>query len=518
MAITAFRAKAVVAGNGRLGNTLVVDGGKVAAIGDDLTADHTVECDGVITPGLRDAHFHPATYTASLVQPALKTAADFAEVGERLRVAIASLDPGVPVVGLRLDDETLAEGRLPTRLDLDALVADRPALLHRYCGHVAIANTAALDLAGIGQDTTDPIGGSLDRDDGFPNGVLRETAVTLVAAALARQQGSSVTPGQLSQAMRGLASLGLTSIGAIVGCGDSTWADLGDETELLAAAAADIPIKLSVFVIANDMAQLEAAATRVTGGNVRFVGLKAFGDGSFGGHTAAMRRPFSDKNTTGTLRLDHEWAVALGRQALTISQRIAIHAIGDLANARVLDVFDELIADGADPAQLRVEHASVLGRQEVARFAHSGVTASVQPAFIASETEWLEKRLGSERLRLAYAFRTLLDAGVPLAGGSDCPVEPPQPLWGMAAARDRCGLVPEESLTAEEALALFTSGAAAAIAEPSPLAAGSPADFVVLDRDPVAATPDELRHTEVTATYVDGVKVDVGSVGEVWRG
>ncbi len=518
MPLTAFSATAVVTGDGRLGDTLIIDDDKVVAIGDGLEADHKVEVDGVITPGLRDAHFHPATYTASLVQPALKTATDFAEVGERLHVAIASLDPGVPIVGLRLDDETLAEGRLPTRADLDALVSDRPVLLHRYCGHVAIANTAALDLAGIGPGTADPVGGSLDRDAGAPNGILRETAVTLVAAALAQQRGSSITPDQLSDAMRGLASLGLTSIGAIVGCGDSTWADLGDETQLLADAAVDIPIKLNVFIIAQDIEQLEAGAKRVVGGNVRFIGLKAFGDGSLGGHTAAMHEPFSDVDTVGTLRLDHEWAVGLARQALPMSERIAIHAIGDRANAAVLDVFDQLIADGADPAQLRVEHASVLGRPEIARFAHSGVTASVQPAFMASETEWLEDRVGPDRLPLTYPLRTLADVGVPLAGGSDCPVEPPHPLWGMAAARDRCGIVPEESLTSLEALALFTSGAAAAIAEPVPLAVGSPADFMVLDRDPLKATPDELRATNVLATYVDGALVDVSSVGQVWQG
>lgn len=518
MPTTAFSATAVVTGGGRLGDTLIIDDGKVAAIGDGLEADHKVEFDGVITPGLRDAHFHPATYTASLVQPALKTATDFAEVGERLHAATESLDPNVPIVGLRLDDETLAEGRLPTRADLDALVDDRPVLLHRYCGHVAIANTAALDLAGIGPATVDPVGGSLDRDDGSPNGILRETAVTLVASALAQQRGSSITPDHLSKAMRGLASLGLTSIGAIVGCGDSTWADLGDETQLLADAAADVPIKLNVFVIAQDVEQLEAAAKRVEGGNVRFIGLKAFGDGSLGGHTAAMHEPFSDVDTVGTLRLDHEWAVGLGRRALPISERIAIHAIGDRANAAVLDVFDQLIADGADPAQLRVEHASVLGRPEIARFAHSGVTASVQPAFMASETEWLEDRVGPDRLPLTYPFRTLTDVGVALAGGSDCPVEPPHPLWGMAAARDRCGIVPEEALTSHEALALFTSGAAAAIAEPVPLAVGSPADFVVLDRDPIKATPDELRETNVLATYVDGALVDVSSVGQVWQG
>jgi predicted amidohydrolase YtcJ len=508
---TTYRADAVITADGSIGDSLVVEGGKVAGIGRGLDAD--VALDGLITPGLRDAHFHPVTYAASLVQPVLKDASDFAEVGERLRAAAS--DPGAPVVGLRFDDEALAEGRLPTRHDLDAMISDRPVLLHRYCGHIGVANTAALDLAGVGRDTTDPAGGSLDRDDGVPNGILRETAITLVAAAIARQRGPSITPDQLSGAMRGLASVGITSIGAILGCGDSAWADLGDETELVAAAA-DIPIRLNVLVIARGIDQLEAAAARVSGGNVRFIGLKAFGDGSLGGHTAAMYEPFADAATTGTLRLDNDWAVALARRALPISERIAIHAIGDLANARVLDVFDRLIADGADPAQLRVEHASVLGREEIARFAHSGVTASVQPAFLASESEWLEKRVGPGRLPLTYPFRTLADAGVPLAGGSDCPVEPPQPLWGMAAARDRCGIVPEEGLSAAEALALFTTGAAAAIAEPVPLAVGSPADFIVLDIDPLAASPDDLRRAQVKATFVGGEPIDVAGVGNVW--
>ncbi len=318
--------------------------------------------------------------------------------------------------------------------------------------------------------------------------------------------------------MHGLASLGLTSLGAIIGCGDSTWADLGDETVLLAEALNDIPIKLNVLVIAQDMAQLEAAAERVTGGNVRFIGLKAFGDGSLGGHTAAMHEPFTDVDTIGKLRLDHGWAVGLSREALSISDRIAIHAIGDRANAAVLDVFEELINDGADPTQLRIEHASVLGKQEIARFASTGVTASVQPAFLASETEWLEDRVGPGRLPMTYPLRTLADVGVPLAGGSDCPVEPPHPLWGMAAAIDRCGIVPEQGLTNVEALALFTSGAAAAIAEPEPLATGSPADFVVLDRDPLASSPDQIREAKILATYVDGQAVDVSDVGNVWEG
>ncbi|MBT8218142.1 MAG: amidohydrolase family protein, partial [Acidimicrobiia bacterium] len=192
--------------------------------------------------------------------------------------------------------------------------------------------------------------------------------------------------------------------------------------------------------------------------------------------------------------------------------------IGDRANRAVLEFFAELIAKGADPGRLRIEHASLLGPRELDLFEELGVVASVQPAFMASETEWLVKRIGPHRMPSAYPLRTLSDRGVPLAGGSDCPVEPPHPLWGMAAARDRCGIVPEEALTPDEALDLFTGGAARSMLEPPPLEPGSPADFIILDRDPVTSTPDELREARVLATYVGGRRVDWPDDIVVWAG
>jgi len=468
---------------------------------------------GYIVPGLRDAHFHPVTYAASLVVPSLKSARDFAEIGERLRAAAASLVPGAPMSAIRLDDESLAEGRLPTRHDLDAMVSDRPLIIHRYCGHIAMANTAALRLAGVTAATADPVGGTLDRDEhGEPTGVLREMGIETVSLPLADQAGPAVTDDQVVDAMTALASVGLTSIGGIVGCGDGPWADLGDQFSQLLRVADRLPINVRVLVIGQDPDQLRDAARRLDeAGSPRltFLGVKIFGDGSLGGHTAAMHEPFADADTTGQLRFDATSSRPLVETALDLGGISAIHAIGDRANAAVLDFYDDLIGDGADPARLRIEHASILGPDEVAAFARLGVTASVQPAFMASETEWLEKRVGPDRLLQSYPLRTLLAAGVPLAGGSDCPVEPPHPLPGIAAARDRCGIVPEEGLTASEALDLFTFGAARALLEPEPLAVGSPADFIVLDVDPLDATPAELRTARVLATYVGGELVPV---------
>ncbi len=474
----------------------------------------------MIIPGLRDAHFHPVTYAALVAGTSLKSATDFRDLGARLQAAGARLPDGAPLTAMRLDDESLAEGRLPTRADLDRMVPDRPVLLHRYCGHVAVANTPALDLAGVGPDTADPQGGSLDRDGaGAPTGVLRETAVALVAQPLTARGGPALTPEALVRSMGALAGLGLTGIGAIVGCGEDAWADLGDQVAALRGVARELPIKLHALVIAATPAELEGQARSLDGcgPRLRFLGWKAFSDGSLGGHTAYLHEPFSDRpGERGMLRLDPGWGRQMADATLALGGKVAIHAIGDAANAAVLGLFEDVLTAGADPADLRVEHASVLGPGEIARFAATGATASVQPAFLASETTWLGKRLGN-RLPQAYAFRTLAEAGVPLAGGSDCPVEPPHPLWGMAVARDRAGIVPEEGLGPAQALALFTDGAAASLGEPPPLAVGSPADFAVLDVHPLTASPDDLRRAAVLATWVDGAPVPVPDA-EVWPG
>lgn len=514
-------ADAVRTAEGMLGDAVLVGSDTIVAVGgaDELIGRATVahRYRGVIVPGLRDAHLHPVPYTAAIAGVSLKAAVDMADVLAQIRSA-ADAAPG-PIVAFRLDDEALAELRLPTRDDLDGAVAEKPVLAHRYCGHVAVANSAALALADIHATTPDPPGGRIDRDEaGVPTGVLRETAIELVSTRLAGQ--AAVRPAALLAACGGLAGLGLTSVGAMVRPGDGPWASLGNEVELLAEVAEDLPIKVHAFVITSDPNELLAAREVLNGSGDRlsWLGLKLFADGSLGGHTAAMHRAFADApEETGTMRLTAADR-RLAETALAAGGMVAIHAIGDRACGSVLNLFADLISAGADPRRLRLEHASVMSSEDCVRAADLGIIVSIQPAFIGSETEWLEKRLGPERLPSAYPFASLERAGAHLAGGSDCPVEPPHPLRGMALARDRAGLVPEEGLGASAALRLFTAGAAAALAEPPPLAIGSPADLVVLDRDPIASTPDELRDTAVVATLVDGEEVAVDPEHDVWVG
>ncbi len=518
-------ADTVRSATGTHGDSLLLDGTRLAEVGDAalLRCSASTELHfegGTIVPGLRDAHFHPVGYAASLARPSLKQAMDFGEVAELLREAAAAAPRGAAIVGLRLDDESLSEERLPDRHYLDGLFPDRPVLLVRYCGHVAVANTAALAHAGITAATGDPEGGIIDRGPGgAPTGVLRETAIEPVTEALAPLE-APLDPDTLSAAVAGLASLGMTGMGGIVAVRQGLWGGGSSELQVLLDAAPLLPMPVGVLVIAHTPAELEEAARRLgdAPGSLRFLGLKAFADGSLGGHTAALRFPYADRpDLTGTDRLDAA-IEDLADTALRLGGRVAIHAIGDAAVGSVLDLYARMISRGADPAMLRVEHASVVGDKDVARFADLGVTAVVQPAFLSSEHSWLEKRLGEDRLRRTYAFRTLLETGVPIAGSSDCPVEPPSPLHGMAAARHRAGIIPDEALTGAEALSLFSDWSAAAIGEIARLEPGAPATFTVLDRDPVAADPATLGDARALATWVNGRRVewDLGKV--TWQG
>lgn len=515
-----FVADAVRSADGILGDGVLVSGSRIEAVGDAAELRRTGAVEerfpgATIIPGLRDAHFHPVAYAAAISGMSVRDVTSIAELASRLR-ARASGSSG-PLVAMRLDDEALAEKRLPTRDELDAAVADRPVAVHRYCGHIAVANSAALAAAHIDATTPNPEGGVIDRDgSGRPTGVLRETAVDLVSTRLSGTQ--PISPEQLVAALTGLAGLGLSSLGAMLRLGDGPWASLGNEVELLAAAGRRLPIKIHAFVIADDPEALAESKAMLdgAGARIRWAGVKRFSDGSLGGHTAAMFQPYADRaDATGTDRLGPDDR-RLAQSAVELGGSAAIHAIGDRACSNVLDMFEAMIADGVDPSRLRLEHASVLTDEDIARIARLGVIASVQPAFLASEVDWLEKRLGAARLPRTYPFASLERAGTRLAGGSDCPVEPPHPLRGMAAARDRAGIVPEEGLSATSALRLFTDGAASAIGEPAPLAVGSPADLAILDRDPVAATPDELRSAHVLETVVDGEAVLVDHTQPVW--
>jgi predicted amidohydrolase YtcJ len=508
-------AEAVRTQAGIIGTAVLIEHGKVVEVGDAellaLKANRVERYPGaVIIPGLGDAHFHPFGFAGTLTGLTLRSCRSIVDVRAAVLSFSSEQPSGAAVVGNRLDDQLLDQRRMPVRQDLDHVAA--PVLIFRVCGHVASANTAALELAGIGPNTQDPSGGTFDRDaEGNLTGVLREKAITLVSRAL---QTGPIRPEQVVQTMAGLPGLGMTRVGAMVSPGKGLWAGSGDELGDLLAVAKDLPVPMSVLIDTEEPEALEAAAQRLRGSaspKLSFLGVKLFSDGALGGHTAAMRDPFSDLNTKGTLRLRVKDMLPVARRSLALGGMVAVHAIGDAANHEVMDLMEVLIDGGADPADLRIEHASVLSRADVDRMAQLGVLATVQPAFVASELDWLEKRLGPERTRMTYAIKTLSEAGVRLGGSSDCPVEPPSPLWGMRWARDRAGLVSEQEVDGATALGLFTDGVHDALRLPQPMSLGAPASFVVMGEDPVTASPHDLPTLEVISTWVDGEPADVAS-------
>jgi hypothetical protein len=403
-----------------------------------------------------DHHFHPMGYAQMKTGLELMDSADLEQV--KARVSARAEQTSGAIIGQRLNDEGLAELRLPTRIDLDEAVPDRPVVLYRYCGHIAVANSVALRLAGIDATTPDPPGGAFDRDrTGFPTGVLRETALLVIGNAIA-PLAEAPSDGDVLEALRGLLDYDLGSVTGMVSATDPIWCGVGDELEALCRMAPELPLDINVYVITENPADLVSAAKRITeaDGRLSFSGWKGFADGSFGGHTASMYEAFSDKpDATGTLRLYPGQALTMADASLEIGGGVALHAIGDRANDAVLDVFESLISNGADPSLLRVEHASLLTEAAIERMARLGVTASVQPAFLGSEASWLHKRLGEERMQRVYPFHSLEEAGVNLIGGSDSPVELPDPHCGIRAAVNRPGFNADEALTMDQATALF---------------------------------------------------------------
>ncbi len=511
----------VLSGVGVVGNSVAIDKGVITAIGDradiERHGDRVVTFDGAfVCAGFRDAHIHAIPYAALLSGCSLKSATTIDDLVDRVATFARSVPPGHPIVATRFDDESLRERRLPTRDDLDRAVPDRPAVIYRYCGHIAVANSKALEASKIDETAQDPPGGLIDRDGrGVPTGVLRETATGLISSALAR--GEALAPSKLIDAMTRLAGLGITSIGAMVGYGESPFEKLAAESQLWREVAPELPIKVHALSIASTPHDLAASARMMTdaGSRLQWLGVKRFADGSLGGHTAAMCEPFTDDDTTGTYRLT-DADIEVSRHSLTLGGMVAIHAIGDRAVTGVLEVFEALIDGGAHPGDLRMEHVSMASPALIERFARSGVTAVVQPAFLASESAWVGSRVGTERMKWVYPFRSMLDAGISVAGSSDCIVEPPHPLWGIAAAMDRYGINEEEALSGTQALGLFTDGAVGAIREAAPLAVGSPADLVVIDTDLTTASPQEVRSTQVIETFVDGGAVIVDRSLPTW--
>ncbi|MEO0996190.1 MAG: amidohydrolase, partial [Pseudomonadota bacterium] len=500
---------------------LLLDGEHVVATGTgELAGKHpdATRVDGrgrTVVPGLIDAHGHVsglgfAAERVDLVDvPSLSAATNAV-------AAFAAANPDTAWVLGRGWNQVLWDGDgFPTAADLDAAVPDRPVWLRRIDGHAGWANTAALAAAGIDETTATPTGGRILTDaDGRPSGVLIDAAMQLVEAVIP-PPGDADLERVISAALARLASRGVTSVH-----------DAGvpiAETRVYRRLAGRGAMPVRVYaMLAGAGRHLDAFGEPLHdagGGFLTIAGVKLYADGALGSRGAALLADYSDEpGNRGLLFADTAALAADIRKSNAAGFQAAVHAIGDAANKVVLDAFERAQGDDAGALRNRIEHAQIVRREDLERFAALEVIASMQPIHATSDKNMAEDRVGPTRILGGYAWRSMLAAGAVVAAGSDFPVEPENPLFGLHAAvtrKDRGGQpdggwYPDEALTREQALRAFTYHAAYAARQEGwlgQLAAGMKADFVVLDRDFFTADADDLWRIRVLETWVNGKRV-----------
>ncbi|HEY0786204.1 MAG TPA: amidohydrolase [Acidobacteriaceae bacterium] len=506
-------------------SAIAIAQGKVLAVGgdDELTARYQgpattlIDLHGAFAmPGFNDAHVHLASaghIKLSVDQTSCRT---LAEMQARIARAAAAAAPGAWLTGGGWD-HTLWPGRtLPTRADLDAVTADHPALFQRVDGHIAIANSAALAAAGIGPRTPDPPGGHIDRDaTGQATGIVRESpALALIETHIPPPSAEDRRRG-LELALADAAAHGITSVQDF-----STWEDflvlesLEREGRLPVRVTEWLPFDAPLPILKKWRAAHPADDPMLHTGM-----LKGFLDGSLGSRTAAMLAPYADDpGNSGLPRYQQATLNSMAAERAAAGFQLGFHAIGDRAVQMALNAFQ--VAEAARtqahvPGQprFRIEHSQVLAASDFARYLQLAVIASMQPSHLLTDMHWAPARLGPAREQYAYAWKSFLDAGVPLPFGTDYPIEPITPMRGLYAAVTRSDEAatmrfhPEQVLSMEQALYAYTQASAyAEFAESwkGRLAAGFAADFVVLDRDLLEAQPAAILTTRVLQTIVAG--------------
>lgn len=475
-----------------------------------------------LIPGLIDAHGHVMGLGGALLLLDLSATETLAQAQAAIAAHAAEHANRKWILGRGWNQERWGLGRFPSAAELDVAISDRPAWLERVDGHAGWANSAALAAAGITAKTPDPEGGRIERDaTGRPTGVLVDAAMALVTKFV-----PPFTPKErdmaFAMAQDALLSSGVTAI-----------ADMGtsvDDWQVFRRAGDTRRLKVRIFSYADGLEPLLSVA----GGEptpwlyddrLRMGGVKFLLDGALGSRGAWLKTPYADKPGTRGLQFmeDTKLRNLMSRAALDGFQ-IAVHAIGDAANAQALDAYAELAPTYGGDRRWRIEHAQIIDPADLPRFARQGVIASMQPVHQTSDRLMAEARLGEARLAGAYAWKSLARTGAKLAFGSDVPVERPDPFAGLAAAISRQdekgepvgGWRADERLNFDEALAAYTTGAAyAAFAEGKVgrLTPGMRADFLLIDRDISKVSAADVRKTLLLETWVGGQPVWVRKAG-----
>lgn len=471
-----------------------------------------------VLPGFNDAHVHFYDGGAGLASVQLRDAKSEAEFRERIRQFAARIPKGQWITGGGWDHENWTPARLPTRQLIDEVTPDHPVFVSRLDGHMALANSLALKLAGIDQwfRMKDVPGGVIVRDEkGDPTGVLKDAALGLVEHVIPVPSQEQIITS-IKAAMQYAVEQGVTSV-----------QDMSARPDIFRAYQAlltkgELHVRISGHQPLGSWERLAQVGIQADFGNDHFhIGaLKGFADGSLGSTTALFFQPYLDAPQTAGIASDEMIPEDKMWKNIEAADRaglqIAIHAIGDKANHTILNFYERLEREhGARDRRLRIEHAQHLQRPDVPRFGQLHVIASMQPYHAIDDGRWAEKRIGPERAKGTYAFRGLLDSGAALAFGSDWPVAPMEPLMGIYAAVTRRtldgknphGWVPEQKITVAEAIRAYTIGSAYASFDEElkgSIEPGKLADLVVLSEDILQIDPVRIAQTKVLTTIFDG--------------
>ncbi len=466
-----------------------------------------------VLPGFNDAHVHFVSGGFSLLGIDLRKARSAQEFRQILKEYVAKLPPGRWITGGDWDHEAWPDKKWPTKELIDDVTTKNPVLVSRLDGHVSLANSLALSLAGIDKKTPDPFGGFIARDEktGEPTGILKDNAANLVYRFI-----PSPSPAEVLEAARAAQqhalSVGVTSV-----------QDMNPSTEELRAyqrmyREGELKVRLYVFQPGHLINELAATGIQRGFGNswLRIGGIKLYADGSMGAGSALFYQPYEDDPSTSGLAIQpKDELIRLVTQADSLGLQIALHAIGDQANTWALDAFEQAIQhNGKRDSRHRIEHAQVVLEKDLPRFAQLGVIASVEPSHCIDDMRWAEHRIGA-RAKQSYLWKSFVNHNAAMAFGTDWSVEPLNPMLGLYAAVTRefpeggpqGGWYPKEKIGLEEAIRYYTAGSAYAEFmenEKGTLAPGKLADFLVLERDIFHLPPKDILETRVMMTVVGG--------------
>jgi len=492
----------------------------VLARNDDRPTDIDYQEDGqgrVMLPGMIDAHLHVMDLGIQALTLDLSDTNSLEDALTKI-AQFAADNPARPwILGSGWNQEKWRLGRFPTAADLDAVIADRPVWLERVDGHASWANSNAMRRAEVDTTALDPVGGRIIRKSGSrePSGVFIDTATALVrkVVPLPRPEDRDLA---LRRAQQRLFEHGVTAV-----------ADMGttiEDWQAFRRAGDNGTLKLRIMSYASNVETMEliggpAPTPWLYEDRLRLNGIKLYLDGALGSRGATLKQPYADEPGNHGLSITSPAQLRnlMSRAALDNFQ-VAVHAIGDAANADLLSAIEELNQSYKGDRRWRVEHAQIVDPADIERFGRFGIIASMQPLHQTSDRLMAETRLGPNRLGGAYAWRSIAATGAKLAFGSDAPVEPPHVMNGLAAAISRTdplgqpfgGWFPSETISRADALRAFTSDAAyAGFADGrfGRLIAGERADFILVDRDPLLSSPEDIRETVIYETWINGEKV-----------